>query len=110
MKWVMVKALFGPVFRPGFWGSNMTSCLWPGEGMEGGEEGRRERDWEEIGEVQIFLLLLISLSRDEKEEGKMNDLTNISTVEDISRCGFLQLNYSYDAGKVTKYKSIQYPE
>ena len=61
---------FWSLFRSGLWGSNMTSSLWPGEGMEGGEEGRRERDWEEIGEVQIFLLLLISLSRDEKEEGK----------------------------------------
>ena len=95
MKWAMVIVLFGPVFglglwgsrmtswfwrlkgkffwslfRSGLWGSFMTSCLWPGEGMEGGEEGRGERDWEEIWEVQIFLLLLISLSKDEKEEGK----------------------------------------
>ena len=45
-----------------------------------------------------------------KEREKKNNLTNISTVEDISRFVFLQLNYSYDAGKVTKYKSIQYPE
>ena len=91
----MVKVSFGPVFGPGLrgshmiswlwqlkgeffwylfrswlWGCNITSCLWPGEGMEGGEEGRGERDWEEIWEVQIFLLLLISLGRDEKEEGK----------------------------------------
>ena len=88
----------------------MTSCLWPGEGMEGGEEGRGERDWEEIGEVQIFLLLLISFSRDEKEEEKRSNLTNTSTVEDILRRGFLQLNYSCDAEKITKYKSIQYPE
>ena len=61
---------FCSLFKSGLWGRNMTSCLWPGEGMEGGEEGRGERDWEEIWEVQIFLLLLISLGKDEKEERK----------------------------------------
>ena len=70
--WRLKGKFFWSHFRSGLylWGSFMTSCLWPGEGMEGGEEGRGERDWEEIWEVQIFLLLLISLGRDEKEEGK----------------------------------------
>jgi len=45
-----------------------------------------------------------------KKKGKRNNLTNISTVEDIWRFVFLQLNYSCDAEKITKYKSIQYPE
>ena len=35
-------------------------------------------------------------------------MTNTSTVEDILRRGFLQLNYSCDAEKITKYNSIQY--
>jgi len=45
-----------------------------------------------------------------KKRGKKNNLTSISTVEDIWRCIFLQLNYSCDAEKITKYKSIQYAE
>ena len=45
-----------------------------------------------------------------KKKEKKNNLTNISTVEDIWRFVFLQLNCSCDAEKITKYKSIKYPE